>query len=403
MIDRADLQFVIWDNDMSAMSPVFDPISASVTRGRQPTGLMTLALRRNDPALAESGILIPPAGPGALYLLACYFRDFSAPFQIVRCQVAEMGDYFLLSGEALFSEILRSRLVMASGTTVSDSYTGKADNVARAYLRANFVTPTAIIPTNYPRATRDEFGGIVVAVEADTTAHPTTITYDVSVGQNAVEWAEEFALKWNLRWTLSLAAATATFGLVYPYQKADKSITGGFLLTPSLGTLESWKEIMDYTAIRNTWLLVDGTNRTWRTDNTSVAAYGNKEAEIKMEVGGAVPSVAMRGYESDDLLAKGKDPDQRIEIAPRDASWFEFITHYGVGDLVTAADYYGWDREVDLQIVDATIDLPQGGGGATVKLGIGIGPRDRFGEGWRLLGPKGGREMGSRFALGTGG
>lgn len=400
MIGWNDLQWWITDNDRSDRWPIWQPVAASMARGKQPDGSLTLVLRHDDWLIADSSFMTKHE-PGALMCVEGYLRSFAttAPFQIARVSVIEMGSYLVITNEALWAELLRDRLVFDATTGSFDSLTGTADNVLREYWRLN-MTAGANIPTNYPVAARTGFGGITVAVEADTSSHGTSPTYTVDSGKNCLDFTREFANKFDLRCTMAMSGAQITLGVATPYQGTDNSLaTTGQLLTPGLGTLAEWKEVIDYSAVRNVWLVADGTNRTWDEDETSQANFGVREGMVKIQKAGAAADAAMRGYEGADQVATTKDPQIKYEIVATDRDWLEFGDDYTVSDLVTVAEYDKWSRDADLEVVNAEVSLSEGGIG-TIKLTVGVPPRDYRYEAWTYYGPRGGRETGSRFAIG---
>lgn len=153
--------------------------------------------------------------------------------------------------------LLSGRLIMGTGRDRYAPSAAKADNVLRAMWRANMVTGTLITPTEYTTpgvsdpvagtgpftVSRTNFGPFTVAVEADTTSHPTTVTHRWDHGRGLWENTLEFCRRYNLGITASVSGTTITLGVVYPGTGTDRTSTIRF--TREMGNLLRFSRRVD--------------------------------------------------------------------------------------------------------------------------------------------------------------
>lgn len=399
MLQPHDVDLWLVKHDRSDNWPIWDWSSLTLSRGKQPTGQITISVPSDAWWISASSLLTGTAQPGAAYLLEGSIRGtLIQPTRIdnLKMRRGYNGAELTLSANALWADMLKDRVVFDSGTGKAESITGRADDVGREYLRRQLVGATATVPTNYPHGSRATFKSLTAAIGADTASHATTITYDVDSGKNLLEWALEYAAKYNLRWTIALSGSTITFDVATPYSAVDKKIaTTGKLWTPGLSTLEEWAEVFDFSSLRNTVLVGDGTTRSWLHDGTSVSDFGTKEEVGKITSGGGLATVAMLGAEAAALLAM-KDGERRIEIVPAEMDWMRFGDDWVAAASVTASEYGTWLREAELEVTEVTLDW-SAGSEPRFKVAVGQVRRDLLKEAWELPGPPGGFQGGSRF------
>lgn len=399
MLRPHDVSLWLYAPDRSNAWPIWDWTSLSVRRAKQPTGSITVSAPFNSWWIAESEILTATAEPGANYLLEFSVRG--TLLQATRVASTDMhtrrdGSELVLDCPSLWGDMLKDRLVLDSLTGKNESIgPDQADDVGREYLRRQLTITSAVSPTGYPHLARYAFYALTAAVGANTSSHGSTITYEVDSGKNLLEWALEFAEKYDLRWTIALSGSTITFDVVTPYTIDKTLATTGKLWTPGLSTLEDWGELLDFSTVRNTHLVGDGTSRSWQEDATSRTDYGNKEEVAKVTVAGA----GSANQRSAELLAMARQyvPERRIEVAVVEPDWMRFGTDWYPGTAVTVSEYSAWMREAELEVTEVSLDWAAGGE-PHFKASLGSVRRDDKSEGWRLPGPPGGFGAGSRFA-----
>lgn len=398
MWDAGDLAWFLRTASRDRLWPIDVFTSAKASRGRQPDGTITIEAPVNAGWVTASGLLATAGGPGCPLIVECFVRGRVTPFQmgwVQGCDVsydASTGTVSILA-EAIWSFHMRSKLVLESGAgaLTEVTYTGKADNVARAIIRNNLIAG-ANTPPSYPALLREDIGGLTPAVEADTTSHPTTITYKIDEGKNLREILLDLGETFDLRYGWTINAGTITYTVAYPWRAKDSTFGAGKVgFHDGLGTLAAVKDAADYSTVRNVWVIKDGTSRAWTSDGTSQGLYGTLEDTKKISGVGAT----VLGYDAAKEL-KDKDPVRAVDVTPLEAqSVWEAVTDYAIGDQVSVVcqpiGLYGdWDI-VAMEISEAAGTPPQ----TTVTLNSER--RSYAKESWRRPGPRGGYGAGSRW------
>lgn len=156
--------------------------------------------------------------------------------------------------------VLSGRLIMGTGRDRYSPTAAKADNVLRAMWRANCVSPGIIAPSDYSSVldpttgsshavSRVNFGPFTVAVEADTTSHPDTVTWRWDHGRSLWDNTIEFCRRYNLRPYYTLSGTTITLRVAYPATGSD--LTGSVRFTREMGNLLRFGRRVDRGATSN--------------------------------------------------------------------------------------------------------------------------------------------------------
>lgn len=156
--------------------------------------------------------------------------------------------------------VLSGRLIMGTSGNRYSPAAMKADNVLRAMWRANMVTGTLIEPSDYSSVldpttglsnsvSRTNFGPFTVAVEADTTSHPTTVTHRWDHGRSLWDNTLEFCRRYDLRPYYTLSGTTITLKVAYPSTGTDRTATVRF--TREMGNLLRFGRKVDRGATSN--------------------------------------------------------------------------------------------------------------------------------------------------------
>lgn len=406
MYSAGDITFALRDMDRSAVWPIDTWRSASVKHEKQPIGSIEIEVPRSAWWVSSSGLLDGAGGKGAMFLVECRYRDYDDPLMcaiVQNCRATYAPgrgvDTIALECESLLAWVFRARLLWQDDVAETIlQYVGRVDDVVKAIMRDNMVTVTNM-PAGYPGGDRIDFGGITVAVAADTGGHATTITFDLDVGRNLQEAVLELCEKWDLRLTADLSGSTITIDVRAAYQANDVGFDQvGYSLSDQFGTVSSIEDGTDYTPIRNTWCVRDGQNRTWIDCDDSVLLYGILEDVHKIQPGGGPASNDMRDYEADHAT-QDCTPNRSVAIElPGASAWVKAITHFAVADQVSVV-CYPIEMYEDLVVVGMELAW-DAGGSPRVTVVLGDQRRSYFREAWRRQGPRGGYGMGGRWHLG---
>lgn len=156
--------------------------------------------------------------------------------------------------------VLSGRLIMGSSRDRYAPSAATADNVLRAMWRANCVTGTIITPSDYSSVvdpttgsshavSRTNFGPFTVAVEADTTSHPDTVTWRWDHGRSLWDNTVEFCRRYNLRPYYTISGTTITLKVAYPGTGTDRTTSVRF--TREMGNLIRFGRKVDRGATSN--------------------------------------------------------------------------------------------------------------------------------------------------------
>ena len=395
MYADGDITWFLRSADRTGLWPIDVYTSRTASRGKLPEGSVSVVAPRTAWWVDASDLLANTGGPGNSFMLECYLRSYAQPWQMGRVQTASVTydaqtDEVELQAEAIWAWLTRARLLMENAAAdVTVAYTNDTTDIARQIARDNMITP-GNVPTDYPAGSdRGDFGGLTVAVEADTAAGD-TITFTCDQGKNIQEVLRDLAHRWDLAYEWSISGATLTLSVKTPWSSIGTDLTFGTtgdVFSPELGTLVGLKDDADYTPVRNTWVLKDGTNRSWTNDAGSIALYGTMEDTKKAQSGGGAMNVTELGYEAA-LQLLDKDPVRKIELRTAEGQSFWVAgTDYNIGSQVSVA-CSPWGVYTDWYI--AAMDISQGAGEVpVVKVAINSERRSYAGEAWRKPGPPG--------------
>ena len=284
---------------------------------------------------------------------------------------------------------------------------GKADDVLKALLRAQMLAPASggIEPSAYGVAgvDRENFGSITVAIAADTTSHPTTVTHRWDHGEHLWGAVMEFCRLYNLKITWSWSGSQITFD-VEDATGTDRTSagSGAIVFDRERGNLLSFSRKVDRGKIINA-AEARGTGRrdsqvrgyafdtdsqdgvgmreggeVHRSGNTTDIA--NNSAFITEQYGGAEASfeaiiAEVPGIEYGDFLLGDQCLlfDKVRDVTVSDIiSWGE-LSHVAGSEVDTK---FGWGRAADNQ---TSSNSRSGGGGRGSKRGGGK-PKNKDGE-----------------------
>ncbi|MEO8084087.1 MAG: hypothetical protein ABI780_09715 [Ardenticatenales bacterium] len=157
--------------------------------------------------------------------------------------------------------VLSGRTIMGTAGNRYTPATAKADNVLRAMWRANMVAGPLVEPAEYSSGvldpttgvstavSRTNFGPFTVAVEADTTSHPTTVTHRWDHGRSLWDNTVEFCRRYGLRPYYTLSGTTITLRVAYPNPGTDRTASVRF--TREMGNLIRFGRKVDRGATSN--------------------------------------------------------------------------------------------------------------------------------------------------------
>lgn len=268
--------------------------------------------------------------------------------------------------------VLSGRLIMGTNRDRYSPTPATADNVLRAMWRANCVSPGIIAPSDYSSVydpttgtshavSRTNFGPFTVAVEADTTSHPDTVTWRWDHGRSLWDNTVEFCRRYNLRPYYTLSGTTITLRVAYPGTGTDRTATVRF--TREMGNLVRFGRKVDRGATSNVAECRGKGRRTGQVGRYAMhkTSYDNVGARETSEVWRSASSTDAQNNASW-IIAQvgGAETHYRAKLIEIDTQkWGDFdigdkVTIYDSRRGTTVADYIS-----SLELTHQADDVPE--------------------------------------------
>lgn len=268
--------------------------------------------------------------------------------------------------------VLSGRLIMGTNRDRFSPTAATADNVLRAMWRANCVTGTLITPSDYSSVldpttgsshavSRTNFGPFTVAVEADTTSHPDTVTWRWDHGRSLWDNTVEFCRRYNLRPYYTLSGTTITLKVAYPGTGTDR--TADVRFTREMGNLVRFGRKVDRGATSNVAECRGKGRRTGQVSRYAMhkTSYDNVGARETSEVWRSANSADAQN-DASWIIAQvgGAETHYRAKLIEIDTQkWGTFdigdkVTIYDSRRGITVADYIS-----SLELTHQADDVPE--------------------------------------------
>lgn len=274
---RGDLYVRIYDPGRNDAGEFHQIISLRATRAEFGQGTLEITVPLEEPALqAEYSGSSMYTRSGSGYGIDLYYRG--QVFGSYYCHA--MDDEDAEDGGTSIDDIpinvtlrcidwlswfMGGRLMMGSGRA-RFSQNDTADNVLKAMLRANMVsggTPSLITPADYAgslydpitdtgslTAVRTNFGNSwTIAVAANTSAHPDTVTHRWDSGRSLPDQVREFCRRYDVGLSGSWSGTTYTISTSVPATGSD--LTGSMIFDREKGNLARFKRSADRLRMSN--------------------------------------------------------------------------------------------------------------------------------------------------------